>query len=114
LVKVYGVPSCDQIKKTKSLLENNIILFTFVNIRKQPLEQIKLDRIISQLGIDIVLNRRGMLYRKLGLKDKNLSDADLATEVFNEQGMIKRPLIEFKNKFLIGYDEQAILSFLKT
>ncbi len=113
MVKVYGVPSCDQIKKTKAFLQNNAIEFTFVNIRKEPVSREKLDKVIAQLGIDIVLNRRGMLYRKLGLKDKNLDEQQLADELFNEQGMIKRPLIEKGNLFHIGYDEHAILKFIK-
>ena len=111
--KVYGVPSCDQIKKTKAFLEKNDRRFTFVNIRKEPLERDKLEKVIKQLGLNIVLNKRGMLYRKLGLKNKNLSDKQLFEELYNEQGMIKRPLIEHKNNFHIGYDEQAILTFLQ-
>ncbi len=113
MVKVYGVPSCDQIKKTKAFLEKNKIEFTFINIRKEPLDKVYLEKVINQLGLNIVLNRRGMLYRKLGLKDKNLNDQQLFKELFNEQGMIKRPLIEYKNNFHIGYDEQLILAFLK-
>lgn len=113
MIKVYGVPTCDQIKKTKLFLECENISFTFVNIRKEPLEREKLEKIINQLGLNIVLNRRGMLYRKLGLKDKNLSDRQLSEELFKEQGMIKRPLIEHQNGFHIGYDEQAMLRFLK-
>jgi Spx/MgsR family transcriptional regulator len=113
LVKVYGVPSCDQIKKTITFFKNEKIEYAFINIRKEPLDKEKLEKVIKQLGLDIVLNRRGMLYRKLGLKDKNLSDDQLGEELFKEQGMIKRPLIEQKNSFHIGYDEQAILDFMK-
>jgi len=113
VLKVYGVPSCDQIKKTKTFLQKENIEYTFVNIRKEALDREKLTKVIVQLGVDTVLNRRGMLYRKLGLKDKNLNNDQLAEELFNEQGMIKRPLIENNNMFHIGYDEQAILTFLK-
>ena len=113
MIKVYGVPSCDQIKKTKTFFQKENIEFTFVNIRKETLDRDKLNKVIDQLGIDVVLNRRGMLYRKLGLKDKNLNNDQLADELFNEQGMIKRPLIEQGKMFHIGYNEQEILKFLK-
>ncbi|KAA3609760.1 MAG: Spx/MgsR family RNA polymerase-binding regulatory protein [Calditrichaeota bacterium] len=113
MIKVYGVPSCDQIKKTKTFFQKENIEFTFVNIRKETLDRDKLNKVIDQLGIDVVLNRRGMLYRKLGLKDKNLNNDQLADELFNEQGMIKRPLIEQGKLFHIGYNEQEILKFLK-
>ena len=113
MINVYGVPSCDKIKKTKSLLENNQIVYSFINVRQQPLNKTVLSQAVQQLGLDIVLNRKGMLYRKLGLKKKNLNDEQLFEELFNEQGMIKRPLIEKKGVFHCGYDETAILQFVK-
>ena len=113
LIHVYGVPTCDKIKKTKSLLDNNKIDYMFINVRKEPLTREKLAKAVDKLGLDIVLNRKGMLYRKLGLKDKNLSNEQLFIELYNEQGMIKRPLIEKNGSFHCGYNEQSILSFVK-
>jgi len=113
LIHVYGVPTCDKIKKTQSLLDNNKIDYMFINVRTEPLTREKLAGVVDKLGLDIVLNRTGMLYRKLGLKEKNLSNEQLFMELFKEQGMIKRPLIERNGSFHIGYDEQAILSFVR-
>jgi len=73
LINVYGVATCDKIKMTKSFLEQNKIEYTFRNVRSEPLSKKTLKEAVSQLALDVVLNRKGMLYRKLGLKDKNLS-----------------------------------------
>jgi len=113
LIKVFGVPTCDKIKKTHSLLSSYEIPFEFVNLRKNALSKTKLQNIVEQLGLETVLNRKGMLFRKLGLKEKDLSDEQLFEELFNEQGMIKRPLIEKDNTFMCGYDQNKILSFVK-
>lgn len=113
MIRIYGVPSCDKIKKTLKLLDHHKIEYEFVNVRKIPVEKEKLKGITDTLGLDRVLNRQGMLYRKLGLKEKNLTPGQLFEQLFNEQGMIKRPLIEFQGKFHIGYDEEKILQFLK-
>jgi len=114
LILVYGVPSCDKIKKTKSLLSSNNIDFTFVNVRQNPIARKKLEEMVSQLTLDKVLNRQGMLYRKKGLKEKNLTVDQLFEELLNEQGMIKRPLIEKQGLYLTGYDEKAIMDFVNT
>jgi Spx/MgsR family transcriptional regulator len=113
LVNVYGVPTCDKIKKTKSLLEKNKIDYIFINVRNEPLQREKLMQAVHQLGLDVVLNRKGMLYRKSGLKDKNLPDDRLFNELIKEQGMIKRPLIEKNGSFYCGYNEPAVLNFVK-
>lgn len=113
LIRIYGVPTCDKIKKTQKLLDSRNIDYTFINVRKTPIEKDKLIKITDKLGIDKVLNSKGMLYRKLGLKDKNLSAEQLLEELYNEQGMIKRPLIEKNDRYSVGYDEAAILNFLE-
>lgn len=113
MLNVYGVPTCDKIKKTKSLLERNDIKYLFINLRKEPLKRETLAEAVKQLGLNVVLNRKGLLYKKRGLKDKNLSEEQLFNELLNEQGMINRPLIEKNGTFHCGYDEPAILSFAK-
>ena len=90
-----------------------MIDFTFINVRKSPLSKDELKRIVEQLGLEIVLNKRGMLFRKLGLKEKNLSNQQLFEERLQEQGMIKRPLIEKNGSYHSGYNEEAILKFIK-
>ena len=79
------------------------------------MEQLK--EIADQLGIRAITNSKGPTYRKLGLKDKDLTDDELLEWLHKEQGMIKRPLIEKDGKYWVGakgFDEEAILSFINT
>jgi len=66
-----------------------------------------------ELGMDQVANRKSATYRKLGLKDKNLNDEQLFAVLVGEQGMIRRPLIEKDDRFFCGFDEEAIIAFVK-
>jgi len=63
--------------------------------------------------LDVVLNSKGATYRKLGLKTMDLKEEELLLWLVKEQGMIKRPLIENKGRFWIGFDEEGILGFVK-
>lgn len=114
MILVYGVPSCDKIRKTKTLLSSHNINFAFINVRQKPIERKQLKQIVDKLGLDIVLNRKGMLYRKKGLKEKKLNADQLFDELHDEQGMIKRPLIEKDDRYFVGYDEKAIIDFITT
>lgn len=66
---------------------------------------------MHQLSIEVVVNSKGTTYRKLGLKQKSLNEDELFEILLSEQGMIKRPLLENKGRFWIGFDELGILGF---
>jgi len=75
----------------------------------------RLREIAGQLGVWAITNSKGPTFRKLGLKNKDLSDAELLEWLYKEQGMIKRPLIEKNGNYWVGvkgFDEEAILSFI--
>ncbi len=112
MIKVYGVPSCKKIRNTRALLDENHIEYEFINVKKQPFSPDKLEQAAKQVDLNTLVNSKGLTYRKLGLKDKNLSDGELLQWLFNEQGMIKRPLIEKDQKFHTGFDKEAIINFV--
>lgn len=87
--------------------------YDFINLKKAPVSDTFLRDVVHQLGIDRVVNSKGTTYRKLGLKQKNLNEEELFEVLITEQGMIKRPLIENKGRFWIGFDETAILDFVR-
>jgi Spx/MgsR family transcriptional regulator len=111
--KLYGVPSCNKIRDAKVTLESNNIEFQFVNVKKTPISEDQLKVIVDQLGIDKVLNKQGLTYKKLGLKQMNLNETQQLQWLRKEQGMIKRPLIENNGRYLIDSDPQTILKFCK-
>ncbi len=113
MVIVYGVPQCQKTRKTKALLEANGIEYEFINVKKQPISREQLKKIVDQLGLASVLNAKGPTYRKLGLKDQNLSEDELFEWLLKEQGMITRPLIQKGEAYWVGFDEQGILNFVK-
>ena len=116
MVKLYGVPTCKQIRDSKALFEEEKIEYDFINVKKQPLSIEQLKEAAKQVGLDNLVNSKGATYRKLGLKDMNLSDDELLQWLHKEQGMIKRPLLEKEGKFWgssKGFDREDILAFVK-
>ncbi len=112
MVTLYGVPTCQKIRKTKALLEQLNVEYEFVNVKKNPISESELRTIVQQLGLDKVVNSKGPTYRKLGLKDKNLNDEELFQILLKEQGMITRPLIKKGDRYWIGFDEEGIKQFV--
>jgi len=115
MVILYGVPTCKQFRDSKTLFEENNIEYEFVNVKKQPISEKQLKEAVSQVGLNELVNSKGTTFRKLGLKDMNLSENELFQWLHKEQGMIKRPLIEKDGKFWAnskGFNAEAILKFL--
>lgn len=112
MVTLYGVPTCQKIRKTKALLEQLNVEYQFVNVKKTPIPEEQLRTIVKQLGLQKVVNSKGPTYRKLGLKDKNLDDEALFQILLKEQGMITRPLIQKGDRYWIGFDEEGIKQFV--
>jgi len=113
MLTLYGIPNCDTIRKTKKFLEKHNIPFQFIDVRKTPVPADQLKEICDRLGLMKVVNTRGQTYRRLGIKEKQLSDDQLFKLLVEEQAMIKRPLLKNNNNYFIGYDEQGLLKFAR-
>ena len=114
MLHVIGIPNCDKIRKTKTWLDENNIEYQFVNLKKEPLTLEEIEELTIKVGLDVLVNKRGTTYRKLGLKDKNLSDNELMATLLENQSMIKRPVLVLDEAVLVGYDEVAFQNFVAT
>jgi len=112
MLKVYGIKNCNKVRDTFKWLEENDVDYEFINLKKEPLSEGKLDEFVHKVGLDVLINKRGTTYRNLGLKDKDLDDDQLFDQLLENQTMIKRPVLEQDDAVLVGYDEDAFDSFV--
>ena len=111
MITLYGIPNCGSVKKAKDWLNGEGLAFEEVNWKKRPITRAEMARFVDQKGMDVVLNRRGMTWRKLGLKDQNLSDEQLLDQLLEHQGLMKRPVIDRDGDLIVGYDAEAYAAF---
>ncbi|MEX2456821.1 MAG: Spx/MgsR family RNA polymerase-binding regulatory protein [Balneolaceae bacterium] len=112
MIKVYGIKNCNKVRDTFKWLEENEVDYEFIDLKKDPLSEQKLDEFVHKVGLDVILNKRGMKWRNLGLKDKDLDDDELFDQLLEHQTMIKRPVLEQGDAILVGYDEDAFDAFV--
>lgn len=105
---VYGIANCDTIRKARRWLSDQGIEYQFHDVRKQGLEQDKLQSWNSALGWDTLLNRRGMMWRKLSDEQKqNIDEASALAIMLEEPAIIKRPVLEHNGELHIGFKEDS-------
>lgn len=115
-ITIYGIKSCSTMKKAFIKLDELGVSYEFHDYKKQGVEKETVQRWVSELGVDKVLNKRGTTWRKLDDSQKQAADdsVDNAIALLVENtSMIKRPIVEGNLEgesqkqaiLLCGYDE---------
>ncbi|SFZ97648.1 Arsenate reductase and related proteins, glutaredoxin family [hydrothermal vent metagenome] len=112
MIKIYGIKTCDGVRKAIKFLKTNEIPYEFVDFRVTPVDLNTINHWLKYSDIKTLFNSRSTTYRKLKLKDMNLNDEEKITWLAKENTLIKRPVIELENNVIIGYDEDIYLEKL--
>lgn len=114
MLKIYGIPACNTMKKTFEYLQNKGISFEFFNYKKNKLRPEVLQDFINHLTLEKVLNKQGSTYRQLPEEIKlALNDPQKAFEFLLEKNSaIKRPIIVGKKGVIAGFNEKDLDKWL--
>lgn len=93
-------------KKAIKWLKDNGVEFTFHDLRKDGLDDKQIAAWEKELGWEILLNRRGMLWRKVDQKTKDSIDKQSAIALMKKDpGIIKRPVLDLGDRRVVGFSE---------
>ena len=106
MIKLYGIPTCGTVRKARKFFKENEIDIEFIDFKKTSVDCDRVDSWISGAGLDVLFNNRGTTYRTLKLKDLNLDEALKREWLCKENMLFKRPVIEFGDEVIVGYDEE--------
>ena len=104
---LYGIPNCDTMKKARTWLESQRVDYEFHDYKKSGVERARLERWISAVGWEVLLNRAGTTFKKLpdGAK-ANLTEAKAVKLMLEQPSMIKRPVLERGKTLLVGFSPE--------
>ena len=114
MLKIYGIPACNTMKKTFEYLQKKGISFEFFNYKKNGVSSDELQSFIDQLTLDKVFNKQGSTYRQLPEEIKlALNDPKKAFEFLLEKNSaIKRPILVDKNRMIAGFNQTELDKWL--
>lgn len=101
---VYGIKSCDSVKKALKFLNEHSIPYVFIDFKTSPVGIDKVQEWLNNVGVSVLLNTKGTTYRTLGLKSLDLNDNDKARWMSKENLLIKRPVIQYNSDVIVGFD----------
>jgi arsenate reductase (glutaredoxin) len=106
---IYGIPNCDTTKKAMAWLNKNNISFIFHDYKKQGIENEKLETWCSKVSWEILLNKKSTTWREFSKteQEKIINQAAAIKVMMNNTSIIKRPVIEYNSKIMVGFNEEG-------
>ncbi len=103
-VTIYGIKSCDTMKKARAWLDSHGIEYEFHDYKSSGIDAAKLTRWAGEVGWETLLNRSGTTFRKLPeAKQADLTQRKAIALMVEQPSMIKRPVVETGSRILVGF-----------
>ena len=110
---VYGIKTCDSIKKARTWLDAQKITYSFHDYRVDGLEPDLLSQFVDQLGIDAILNQRSTSWRQLDDAQKQDLTPEKAKQlILSNPTLLKRPIVAIGEQLLVGFNPETYTNAL--
>ena len=114
MLTVFGIKSCDTCRKARKYLTGKNIEHRFHDLRNDGLDIQMLERWVTRLGWELLLNKKSLTWRKIPEVDRNSISKDKALAIMIESPtLIKRPVLEADNFIAVGFSEKRFSEYLK-
>ena len=113
-VKIFGIKNCDTMKKAFAWLEANCIAYEFIDYKKAGIAEHHLPDWTRGAGWKVLLNTRGLMWKKLDDEERaDVDEAKALTLMAEYPAMIKRPVLDTGKTLLVGFDADRYAKELK-
>jgi arsenate reductase len=112
-ITIYGIRSCDTMRKARAWLDERGIAYAFHDYRTQGIDRSSLGAWVREVGWGALLNRSGTTFRKLADAEKEgLSEARAIALMLAYPSAIRRPVLTAGGTILVGFDAARYAALL--
>lgn len=110
--KIYHLNTCATNRKILASLPQTED-FEFQEIKKQPITEEQLEEMYQRTGsYEALFSKKAILYKTLGLKNQNLTEADYKKYILEHYSFLNRPVIIIDNEIFAGSNPKTIEKLL--
>ena len=103
-VTIYGIKSCDTMRKARAWLDDCGIEYAFHDYKSEGIARARLEIWARTVGWEALLNRAGTTFRKLPDQDKHgLTEKKAIALMLDQPAMIKRPILDVGGELVVGF-----------
>ncbi len=113
-ITIYGIKSCDTMKKARAWLDQHGVPYRFHDYKAEGASKASLESWCREHGWEVILNRAGTTFRALPQADKQDLDAAKAVSLMQRHtSLIKRPVLDLGDRRLVGFKPEIYAAALK-
>ena len=114
MIKIYGVPNCNSVKKTRVWLDEHSVAYQFHDFKKSGIDAATLQTWLKTIPLDVLINKKGTTWRGLSEAEKAMADAPetAIALMMSKTSVIKRPVVVHGAQIFVGHDEDALQKLL--
>jgi Spx/MgsR family transcriptional regulator len=106
MITLYGIKNCDTVKRSCDWLVKNNIKYRFHDFRIDGLHQGLVENWISEIGLEILINKRSTTWKELDETTKtNFNQKNAVAVIIENPTLIKRPLLDTGKQKHVGFKE---------
>jgi arsenate reductase len=115
-ITVFGIPNCDQIKKSLAWFREHEVPVVFHDYKKSPPTRELLSAWLAQIEWPSLINRNGTTWRKLpdATKRAIASPAAALQLMLDQPSLIRRPVVVCNGRARVGYDPDVFIELLRS
>lgn len=111
--KIYHLSTCNTCQRIIKELGGEAA-FELQNVKEQHISIKELDTFKKVAGsYEALFNKRAQKYRKQGLHEKDLSEADYKKLILGEYTFLKRPIVLIEDQIFIGNSKKVVIAAKK-
>jgi len=105
--RIFYLSTCETCKRILSSWNTDDI--ELQDIKTEPMTADQVDHMIGLTGsAEALFSKRARNYKELGLKDQNLSDAQIRQFIIDEYTFLKRPVLVLDDQIFVGNSKKVV------
>ena len=111
--KIYYLKTCDTCKRILNQIKN-IDDFQLQDIKEESVTVKQVEEMHALTGsYENLFSKRAKLYKEMGLKDENLTEADFKRYILEHYTFLARPVIIYNDQIFVGNSTKNIEAMLQ-
>lgn len=114
MIKLYGIPNCDTVRKARKWLEAHQVAFQFINFRTDEFTEKNIQAWLKLADFSKIVNKRSQGWKSLTAEQQTdlMTNQNLSILV-QTPTIIKRPVLVSDTQILFGFKKEDYEALLK-